>query len=163
MMPNFLSPLEFRVSVRRLPNVQFYTQQTSIPSVSTTPVVQPTRFNPIYRVGDAVTYSPLDLMFIIDEDMNNYLEVFNWLTKQSFPQSHNQFEEIRSSQDGIFSDILITILNSKKNSNIDILYKNCFPTNLSDVVLNTVDSDVVYPQATATFQYDSFTIKRFAD
>jgi len=160
IVPNFFSPLEFRVSIKRLPNVQFFTQRSMIPSISTTPIQQPTRFNPIFTTPDQVNFSNLDLTFIIDEDMNNYTEIFNWMIASAFPQNHEQFRGISESEEGLFSDISVIVMNSKKNSNIEIYYNNCFPISLSDVQLNTTDQDVTYSEATATFQFDSFSIKK---
>lgn len=152
--PNYFTPLEFRVTISKLPNVEFFTQQTSIPNISTSPIMVPTRFNKTFRTGDEVEFSNLDLTFIVDEQMENYREIFNWIISSSFPESHEQF-----SSESLHSDISVLILNSKKNANINITYKNCFPISLSDIQLNTTDSDLVYPQVTATFQYDTFDIE----
>ena len=160
MVPNFFNPLEFRVVIKRLPHCEFFTQQSSIPSISTQPITQPTRFNPVFQIGDTVTYSNLDLNFIVDENMENYMEVFDWMISSTFPQEHSQYKDLVATQEGLFSDISILVMNSKKNSNIEIMYKNCFPISLSDVALNVADSDVVFPNVTATFQYDSFTVKK---
>jgi hypothetical protein len=160
MSLNYFSPLEFRVLIKRLPTVEFTTQQTSIPSISADPILQPTRFNPVFTTPDKVSFSNLDLSFILDEDMINYREIFSWIMLAAFPENHEQHEQIKLSQDGLFSDISILIMNSKKNSNLEVLYRNCFPISLGDVQLNTTESDVVYPQVTVTFQYDSFIIRK---
>lgn len=160
IIPNYFSPLEFRISIKRLPNVEFFTQRSQIPSISTSPIQQPTRFNPVFRTGDAVSFSNLDLTFVVDEDMKNYTEIFDWIIGSTFPENHEQFKAINNSAEGIFSDISILILNSKKNSNIEVIYKNCFPISLSDIQLDTTQSDVTYPEATASFQYDTFSINK---
>ncbi len=160
IIPNYFSPLEFKVSIKRLPNVEFFTQRSMVPSISTSPIIQPTRFNPIFQTPDTVNFSNLDLTFIIDEDLNNYTEIFNWMISSAFPENHDQFNKIKNSPEGLFSDISVIIMNSKKNSNIEVSYKNCFPISLSDIQLNTTDNDVVYPEAIASFQYDSFSIKK---
>jgi hypothetical protein len=160
IVPNFFSPLEFRVTIKRLPNVEFFTQRSMIPSISTNPIVQPTRFNPVFQTPDQVNFSNLDLTFIVDEDLNNYTEIFDWMISSAFPENHNQFRQIANSEEGLFSDISVIIMNSKKNSNIEVSYKNCFPISLSDIQLNTTDQDVTYPEVTASFQYDTFSIKR---
>lgn len=159
MINNYLSPLEFKIIIKRLPNVEFFTQRAAIPSISTTAVQQPTRFNPIFTTPDQVNFSNLDLSFIVDEAMNNYMEIFNWIISTANVESHDRFQRLKSSPEGLFSDVVVVILNSKKNPSIEVTYKNCFPISLSDVQLNTTDSDVTYPEATVTFQYDTFDIK----
>jgi hypothetical protein len=156
MIPNYLSPLEFKVTIGRLPNVEFFTQQTSIPGISSSPIMVPTRFNKSFHAGDEVEFSNLDLTFIIDEAMSNYKELFDWIMALNFPDSHQQFESLGGN---LTSDISVIVLNSKKNPNIEFQFQNCFPISLSDVSLNTTDTDVTYPQATASFQYDAFKMK----
>lgn len=159
MINNYLSPLEFKILIKRLPNVEFFTQRAMVPSISTTPVQQPTRFNPVFRTPDQVNFSNLDLSFIVDEAMKNYMEIFNWILSTANVESHDRYSRLVSSPEGLFSDISIIILNSKKNPNIEVTYTNCFPISLSEISLNTTESDVTYPEATVTFQYDTFDIK----
>lgn len=156
---NYFSPLEFRISVFRLPNTTFFTQQTAIPGISTSPVSVPNQFNPIFQTPDHVDYSNLDLTFIIDEDMNNYMEIFNWIIGTAFPENHSQYRNLKETEDSLFSDISIIVMNSKKNANITFNFRNCFPISLSDITLNTTESDLNYPQCTATFKYDYFDVK----
>jgi hypothetical protein len=156
LIMNYLNPLEFKVTISRLPHVEFFTQQTSIPAISSSPVRVPTRYNATFRSGDEVSFSNLDLTFIVDEAMENYREIYTWIINANFPNSSEQYQQIA---DTLYSDISVIIMNSKKNPNILFTYRNCFPIGLSDVPLNTTDSDVTYPQVTATFQYDTFDME----
>lgn len=159
MITNYFSPLEFKILIKRLPNVTFFTQRTMIPSISMNPISQPTRFNPVFRTPDVVNFSSLDLTFIVDESMNNYMEIFRWMIDSTVTMGHDNYRQLNNSPDGLFSDITIVILNSKKNPSIEVTYTDCFPVSLSDVQLNTTESDVTYPEVTATFQYNTFDVK----
>ena len=161
MITNYLSPLEFEVTVRRLPHVEFFTQRVSVPGISATPATMPTPFNMTYFTPDKLNYDQLVLQFIVDEKMNNYMEVFNWIVATTFPQNYKQFKDIKDSKEGIFSDISIIIKSSSKNPAIEINFVNCQPIALSDVQLDTTQPDVVYPEAAVTFQYDSYSIKHY--
>lgn len=160
MITNYLSPLEFRVAIKRLPNVEFFIQRTSIPGISADPAELPSPFNKTFQTPDKMTFNNLDLSFIIDENMGNYLEIFNWISGIASPRDFNQYKRISESDEGTISDITIQILNSHKNLNLEAKFINCFPISLSDINLDTTQSDVVYPEATATFAYDSFTIEK---
>lgn len=160
MITNYLSPLEFIIVVKRLPNVQFFTQRTTIPSVSASPVPHPTPFNQVFETGDRLNYADLSFSFIIDEDMSNYIEVFNWIKGLSFPENFDQYKRIENSADGLRTDISIKVLNSHKNPTVQIDYYDCFPTDLSDVLLDTTQTDVTYPEATVTFRYNYFEITK---
>jgi hypothetical protein len=158
MITNYLSPLEFIVTVKRLPNVQFFTQRTSIPSISVSPIEHPTPFKPTYETGDRLNYADLNLSFIVDENMANYIEIFNWIKGYSFPENFDQYKTLASSQNGLKSDIAIQILNSSKNPCAIIEYRDCFPTDLSEINLDTTQTDVVYPEANVTFRYNYFDV-----
>lgn len=158
MVTNFMSPVEFAVVVKRLPNVQFFTQTINIPSVSMESISQPNPFKVIPVPGDRLSYGDLSLSFIIDEAMNNYIEVYNWIKGLTFPNNFNQNDDLKSSEYGLLTDISIVIMNSHKNPNISISFEDCFPVSLSDITLDTTASDVVYPQATVTFTFKDFTI-----
>ena len=118
MITNYLSPLEFIIVVKRLPNVQFFTQRTTIPSVSASPIPHPTPFNQVFETGDRLNYADLSFSFIIDEDMSNYIEVFNWIKGLSFPENFGQYRIIANSQEGLRTDISIKVLNSHKNPTV---------------------------------------------
>lgn len=160
MITNYFSPLEFIVTVKRLPHVEFFTQRTQIPGVSATPVEKPNPFNVMYETPDKLRYNNFEFSFIIDEKMNNYLEIYNWIKGITFPQNFGQYKDINESSEGRISDISVLVLNSSKNPSINITYRNCFPITLSDVTLDTTSSDLIYPEATVTFQYDYYEIEQ---
>lgn len=160
MITNYLSPVEFVVTVKRLPNVQFFTQKISVPSISMTGIERPTPFKPVYETGDRLTYNELNLSFIIDENMDNYREIFDWMVGLSFPESFDQYKTLKESDSGLKSDISLVIMNSHKNPNIEITFKDCFPTNLSEISLDTTSQDVQYPEASASFVYNSYSIAK---
>jgi hypothetical protein len=158
MITNYFSPLEFIVTVKRMPNVQFFTQRATIPSVTKRGIDRQTPFKTIYETGDQVSYSELNLTFIVDEQMNNYIEVFDWIKGLTFPENFDQFKKLSESDEGLRSDISIVVKNSSKNPSIVIDYFDCFPIALSEVLLDTTQNDVIYPEVTVTFQYNYFSI-----
>jgi hypothetical protein len=158
MITNFFSPLEFVVSVKRLPNVQFFTQSVNIPSFSMQLIEQPNPFKPIPIPGDRAVYGDLPISFIVDESMDNYIEVYNWMKGLAFPDNFNQYKNLDNSEYGLLTDISIVVMNSHKNPNIEFQFKDCFPVSLSDVTLDTTQSDLIYPQATVSFTFKDFTI-----
>jgi hypothetical protein len=160
MITNYFSPLEFVVTVKRLPNVQFFTQRATIPSVTKQPIDKPTPFKTIFETGDRISYSELNLTFIVDEKMNNYIEVFNWMKGLTFPENFDQYKKLAESEEGLRSDISIVVMNSNKNPSISIDYYDCFPISLSEVLLDTTQNDIIYPEATVTFQYNYFSISQ---
>lgn len=177
--PNFLSPLGFRFQIQRMPNVTFFTQQASIPTVTLGTANVPTPFSNIPVPGDHLVYSDFTLSFKVDEDMNNYIEVYNWMVALGFPDSFDQYKGLPGTKfvanpngiaqlqkstslvtDGMYSDGILEILNSAKKSIAEVRFVDMYPTMLSDVTFNTRESDVNYIEATVSFAYRTFQINR---
>jgi len=158
MQTNYLNPTSFLVSVKRLPNVVFFTQRAILPSVSMSAVTTPTPLKNIYNVPDHLEYAELDLSFIIDEDMNNYLEILRWMEGIATPEKLSQYDRLQKSEEGIRSDIVVVLTNSAKNPHIEIRYKDAFPLTISPISLDITPSDVQYPEATVTFRHNGFEI-----
>ena len=73
---NLLSPVAFRFSLKDIPHVNFFCQSAQIPSVSLGEVPIQTPLAPVYRAGD-MTYDALVVGFVVDEELKNYLEIYN--------------------------------------------------------------------------------------
>jgi hypothetical protein len=52
------------------------------------------------------------------------------------------------------------VLSSTKSANYEIVYVDGYPVSLSGLEFNTVDSDVNYVTATATFKYTYYNINK---
>ena len=46
---NFLSPLNFKFSIKKSPNMNFFLQKVNLPSITQDVIVIPTNFNPLYN------------------------------------------------------------------------------------------------------------------
>jgi hypothetical protein len=161
---NFLSPLNFKFTLRRAPHINFFLQKVSLPQVSINPT-------PIYSnllidiplAGEFVTFSPLTITFKIDEDLRNYLEIFNWikaLGDYGRDGDYAKLQDARPGEDkGLVSDLSLMVMSSTKMPNYEIVFIDAFPTTISALSFNTVDSDVNYMEATVEFRYIYFEIK----
>jgi hypothetical protein len=161
---NFLSPLNFKFQIKKAPHVNFFIQKVNIPTISLTPAVSPNPFVNIPLPGEHLTYGELQITFKVDEDLQNYLEIHNWLTALGKPEEFAQYKNIADKKEwtgeGIYSDISVIVLSSTKSANYDIVYVDGYPTSLSGLEFNTVDSDVNYITATAAFKYTYYNINK---
>ena len=166
---NFLSPLGFRFIVKKLPLVNFFCQSASLPSVSLTETEIP---NPLIRIplaGTKLTYAPLDIRFRVDEDMKNYLEIYNWLLGLGTPEDSSQYATLNTASNarptagdamkGVFSDGSIVIMTSSQNPNLRISFVDLYPINLSPLQFDVTGSDVAYLEADCTLNYRQFTVE----
>ena len=159
MINNYLSSAGFKIIFKRLPHVEFFSNKILLPSVTTNAVKQDTPLRAFYTVGDHLAYADLDLTFIIDENMKNYREIYDWLKGIGSPDSLAQYDQLKDSADGDQSDITVLILDSHKNPNLEVTFKNAMPIGLTPVSLDLSNQDVLYPEATVTMRYDAFDIK----
>jgi len=155
---NYLSPIEFRFVIQRLPHVTFFTQNLSLPGVSLNPIEQPTPFKKLYHTGDSLTYDRLSVSFRVDENMKNYIELYNWMVGMTFPDNFEQFANLDESQDGLYSDASVLIMSNSKNPNVTYKFKNIFPESITNIDMDTTQGDIDYVIATCSFVVESYTI-----
>jgi hypothetical protein len=142
---NQFNAVSFEVSISRLPNVEFFCQRIAIPSVVLGEAFQPMPFMNLPVEGDTLTFEPLNLSFILDEDMQNYLEVYNWMTALGFPREYGQFATLKEASEAseyssMFSDMTIMLLTNKSNPNYQVNFTDAFPTSLSSIQLDTTQA-----------------------
>jgi hypothetical protein len=157
---NFLSPVEFQFSIKRMPTVQYYVQSINIPSISSGFTEQVTPFRNTYRHGDKLTYDDLFLTIVVDENLTSYMETYSWLKALTKPEEFEQYTGLLGADgDGLYSDATLTVLNSSKKSNIEITFSDMFPISIGAITMNTASGDVPVITCDLTFKYNSFKIK----
>ena len=160
---NFLSPVGFKFAITRIPKADFFANQANIPGIDLGFALQPTYLKDIPISGDKLTYSDFSLRFLIDENMENYLEVHNWMRGLGYPENVGEFTEMLKedpSEKGLHtSDGTLLIYNSAFNVNTRIHFKDLFPISLSTVDFDATMTDVDYVTAEVTFKYTIYDIE----
>lgn len=162
MITNYLSPISFKVIIERLPNVEFFTQRVNIPGLSMSAPEQLSPIHKIYQTGDRIEYADLDLSFIVDENMENYREILEWMEGLGNPQNSKQRSDLIASKEGMRSDISIVIENSSRNGNIAYTFTEAFPTSLTGIPLDVTNTDVIPPEVSVTFRYTNMSFKKIS-
>lgn len=151
---NLLSPTGFRLTLSRTPNIEYFCQSASIPDITLGIVEQSTPIGqPITRAGGRIDFSALTLRFLIDENLTNYLEIFNWIVELGKSSSTNQYRQNKNQTDAI-----LHILSSNSNPNIEISFRNIIPTSLSALEFDVKSNSVEYLEASVRFIYTYFEI-----
>lgn len=161
---NFLSPLNFKFQLKRAPHINFFIQKVNFPGLTIMPTQQPNPFVKIPISGDHIAYDELKILFRVDEDLQNYLELHSWIRGLGFPEKYAEYRELAGQEKhtggGLESDISLIILNSTKLPNYELTFRDAFPVSLSELVFNSTDSDVEYIEASAVFKYTLFDLKK---
>jgi hypothetical protein len=161
---NFLSPVGFKFTLAKEPKVSFMCNSARIPEINLGIAKQPTYLKMIDVPGEILTYGDLTLKFLVDENMENYMAVHNWLTGLGFPESTEQYKELTTNNQGVrdskeaFSDGTLSILNSNYRSTATVKFRDLFPVSLSSLEFDATPAEIVYFTAQVTFKYTIYDI-----
>jgi len=145
---NFLSPVGFQLKLdsQKYENVEYFCTAVSLPDLSIAESPTPFRGSNMAMGGDRLNFSNLEVTFNITENMENYIEIYNWL--------HDIANKGETKIDGT-----LLILSSHNNTTKEILFRDLFPTTLSAVEFSTQQTEVEYLQASVSFKYTYFEFK----
>lgn len=160
---NFLSPVEFQLTLKRLPNVEFFIKSANIPGYNSQGTELGTPFKIINEPSDRIIYDDFTVTVLCDENMTAFREVSDWLVALTFPDSFDQYanlgEEPKANGNTRKSDATLIVLNSNKNPNIKVKFEDMFPLSISGIQLDTAESDLTPPTFDITFKYSRYTIE----
>ena len=150
---NFLSPVGFLLDLEIFDGVDFFCQSASIPEIAMpfAEVQTPYRNVPIVSSG-GVSYGDLNVRFIIDEDLKNYLVIHNWIKEYGLAEK-------RADSADAYSNARLQIMTSHNNVNHIVEFKNMFPVSLSSVPFDATVGDIEYLLADVTFKFETYTIR----
>jgi hypothetical protein len=178
---DYSSPTQFRFLINQLPKVEYFTTEANLPGISTGDGVFNTPFKDINILPDKLNYEDLTISFIVDENLENYIEIHTWLTSIGFPKDRSQFSDFRSTTSNMStktrgeskdigdvrastpelamtSDATLTILTNKNNPVVECRFRDVFPTTLSGLTYSQNQTDVEYLTASVNFKYTIYEI-----
>ena len=167
---NFLQATGFRFSVARADKVGFFGNAINVPGFTLGSPDQPSYLKMIPRVGDILNYNDLRIRFLIDQNLENYMQIQNWMRGLGFPDSLDEIYKFQDSWDvpkeerseiNLTSDGTLTILSAINNPLFVVKFLDMFPTSLSDINFDSTLTDVEYLTADVTFKYLNYTIEPF--
>ena len=96
---NFLAPVGFKFTLNRAPKVAFFSNSANIPDINLGVAIQPNYLNDIPVPGDKMEFGDFTLRFLVDENLENYMEIQNWIRGLGFPESLNEIYEWQNSNE----------------------------------------------------------------
>jgi hypothetical protein len=156
---NYLNTLGFRFNIEFLPKTNWFTTAVNLPAIALGEVNHPTPFMQTQVPGNDLVFSPLSLTFLVDEDLENWRELYDWMTGIGFPVDYDQHKNQKNDKQ-IYSDATLTILNSNMMPNYLIIFKDLFPTDISDITFDSSSAEATPIKATASFRYLSYTYEK---
>ena len=181
---DYASPTQFKFGIVQLPKVEFFTTSATLPGINMGSAVFPTPYKDIPVMGDKLTYDNLSVSFLVDEHLENYISLHEWMTAIGFPENRSQFSTFRSSTSNtptetraksdqqptiglveastpdrsMYGDATLTILTNKNNPIVDVRFRDVYPVSLSALQYDQSPTDVEYLTADVDFDYTIYEI-----
>ena len=176
---DYASPTQFKFGINQLPKVEFFTVGANIPGINLGDAMFPTPFKDIPMMGDKLTYDNLSITFIVDEFLENYQSIHEWMTAIGFPKNRKQFRDFRANTsnapavtlgesldigdvkaaspvNALFSDATLTILSNKNNPILNVFFRDMYPVVLGALDYTQTATDVEYMTSTVDFSYQIY-------
>ena len=165
---NFLSPTGFKFTLKRSPKVAFFCNSANIPDLTLGVAVQPTYLKDIDLPGDKISFGDLSLRFLVDENLENYMEIQNWIRGLGYPEKLSQFSDLEregliqgnyaKDVQNIYSDGTLQVLTSSSLPNFQVVFKDLFPYSLGTLSFDATDTDIQYFTADVSFKYTVYDV-----
>ena len=161
---NFLSGIGFKFNLGKYPKVDFFCNTARIPEITLATATQPSYLKDIDVPENKLSFGDLTIQFLVDENLENYRIVHDWMYGLGFPETAQQFIDVTTDKDGIrdmkeqFADGTLRILNSNFNEVAKVKFLDMFPVSLSSLDFDATSTDVNYFTAQATFKYTVYQL-----
>jgi len=172
---DYATGTQWRLAFNRVPKTTWFCTAANIPGITLGEAQYATPMSDMIVTGDKLTFETLNITFIVDEELQNYRELWDWIVGMGSPVNHSQWETTLSKGDGavrtfgtsdadprtkttyeesnLYSDSTLIVYNSKNKAKVNVQFKNMFPTTLSALEYSQELTDVEYFKASATFRY----------
>jgi hypothetical protein len=161
---NYLSNISFRLTMLDSPNITWFCQAATVPGVSIEGIDVFTPHATIPFAGNKVSFEELTVRFIVDEHMKNWVEIYDRIIAMGLAEGHEKYRLLKDSnpvhpRGGGYSTIVLTILTSAMNPQMEFHFYDAFPISISALDFDSSAGDVEYFTATTSFRYTNYEIK----
>jgi hypothetical protein len=155
---NYLQPTGFKILIDRshFPNMAYFCTSVLHPSMNLNTTEIPFRRVNLRQPGDKLQFGELQLNIIMDEDMQAYQEMYNWM--EALVQESDTAPSARTQgKRPTAADLSLTTLSSHNNAVKRFIYRDALPTSLGDVSFEATAGDqfLTFP---VTFAFNYFEI-----
>ncbi len=176
---NFLTPTGFNFIVTKAPKISFYGQEVNLPAINLPYVVQNTYLKENPLPGDVLEFEDLKFKFLVDSNLENYMQIQTWMRALGFPESLDEIYEWQFEDDpytpqwgepagfgqpwasmlNLYSDGTLTIFDQLNNPKFKLVFKDLFPISLSTLKFDATLTSEQYFTAEVVFKYLIYEIR----
>ena len=165
---SILNRNNFKLLIDKVPTVEYYVRTVNIPGITFGETVQAAGVGlDAFFPGDKASFDTLEVSFIVDEDLENFSEIYNWIDSivpLSDPELYGTFTGTAKSNTNIlqsvandlnqYSDITLVINTNKNLPNRYIRFHDCFPIALGSIELESgADAEPALVNVSFRFSY----------
>ena len=157
---NYMQPTSFKLVIdrRNYPNLEFFCQNVTHPGMIMNPVELPVRkLAGLPFPGDTLTFNELSTNILLDENLESYTEMFNWIRRLLENNMLDKNASGKSSEPN-YADITLSILSSHNNQTKQVRYIDCVPTSLGDINFESTASGQEFITFAASFRFNYFEL-----
>ena len=167
--PNSLQPNKFTLNFSRAPNLQYFCQTISLPGISTSEIPVNNPFVELYAPGEKTIYDVLNITFIVDAELQGWLEIHDWLRAMTFPTEFEEYQSLgklsqfttaQASKTPQYTDASVTILSASNKPYYRFNFKDIFPISIGGFVMSTTDTPDTVITSDATFRFTYYNVER---
>lgn len=159
---SFLSNNKFDFVLDRIPNFTFVVQSVNLPSLALQSTTVNTPFVQLSIPGNQLSFGQMTLSFIIDENMQSWYEIYDWMFQLGNPTSLDKRGRLLGepgTNTNITSDGTLFIKTNSNNPNWKVNFVDMYPNDLGDITFSTTESQE-FLTSTVTFNYTYYQVTR---
>jgi hypothetical protein len=163
-----LSRQNYQFIMEKFRDLPFSIVAVNLPDVSLGSLQLPSPRLMFKEFGTSISYSDLSITYQLDEELTNYIEMFNWLHSFKGLQILSDEDQVatetalnydpNNSTTSLKTDATLYVLSNKKNPKVAFQFKDCFPVSLSGVAFTTKDGANIVT-CDLTLKFNNFTVK----
>lgn len=151
------------LTIQKLPGLSYFAQQVVLPTLSLGSADMQNPFVLLPMPGEKAEFQPLTVDFLVDEKMENYKAIYDWITGLAFPEKHEQYTAFNSTDQIAGSEIKkntsdasLVVLGNHNNPIQTIQFYDCWPESLQSLTFLSNSQDVQYLVGSVTFRYSYY-------
>lgn len=154
---NYLYPTNYRFILTRTPAMTYNCTKVSLPSLDLPAVIQGTTLVNEGKVsGGKITYGDLTVSFLVDENLENWQEIYEWMLTlgTSYDPRFPEADENKK-----YSNATLAVMNSAMNPKFEVTFTNIFPVSLGGIDFDSGVSGMDALVVDVSFAYDYYDIR----
>lgn len=166
---NLLHTNKFKLVLHDLPNLEFHVTEFTTPNITYT--VSKLNYRQHYaNVGnDKLDIGDINVSFKVDDDLNNYIELWNWLKGLGKPHTYEDRKrlnrELRVSDQQkndhvVGREASFFFLNNMSQPNVEMVLTDVIPTSLSGISMTTKTGSDITLEANVTLSIGNMEFKK---